>query len=1077
MVESPGLQIHLLGAFEMRQDAAVLPSLESARAESLLAYLLLHRGVPQPRQRLAFLLWPDSTEAQARTNLRHLLHTLRHALPDIDRFLDVTPRTLQWRPNVPLWLDVGVFTEAMRRALQDRADELSALREAIEVYRGDLLEGCYDEWIIDERERLQTQLLNALERLTSLLDARGDYAEAIRYADLLLQHDPLREETYRLLMRLHDVRGDRARALHVYHVCAATLERELGVEPAAATRSLYEALLPDDRQVVVPQRQGTRLGGPPLVGRQSEWSCLTSLWHEAASGRAQFVQITGEPGIGKTRLVEEFRFWCVHHGAIAAEGRSYAAEGTLAYGQVAAWLRAEAIRARLDRLDRASFSELSRLLPELRVDGFQPEPLSENEQRQRLFEAGATAMLTSGVPVLLVADDLQWCDRESLQFLHYVIRARPEARLLVAATARSDEVDDRHPLGELQASLHRLDRCTEIQLERLTLEEIGALAGHILGRPVEEPDVHMLYQETEGSPLFVVEVLRAGWQSGGTGRASMSPKVQAVIQARLAQLSDPARALVDYAATIGRAFPTDVLANAADANEDQFVHGLDELWRRRIIREQGAGMYDFGHDKIREVAYLSLSPARRSQVHLRVAQALESRFAQDLDQVSGELARHYEGAGRKEQAIVWYGRAAEAALQLHSNDKAVRLIEKALDLLRALPETSEQLRRELALLEPLSAPLGISQGWATDRMATMLNRALDLSRALGLEPSSPILRSLSIASLSRRDFAAASDYGERLRARGERNANDILLVEADYVLGIAAYWQGGFQTARAHFEAAVRRYAPAHRREHLLHYGLDPKVICLSRLANTLWVLGYPASAIRAKDDALAFANQVGHSYSREVTLVFAAFLALELHDNEAIRAYAQEFMRLQGEHGTRAIQTNSRAFDGYVDILDGRQAGGIARIQQALADVDEADYAPGQRSTIWRLLLEAYVVAGDALAGLAATNGALASASGGRLYEAEFRRLRAEFLIALGAGPDQVESELERSLAVAQNQGALMYELRTAMSLLRYRQELCGEDEKTREARQGLTAIVAELPEKHANPDLSEAVTLLSQN
>jgi DNA-binding SARP family transcriptional activator len=270
-----------------------------------------------PRQRLAFLLWPDSTEAQARTNLRHVLHNLRRALPDADRFIEVTPRTLRWRPDAPFLLDVAAFEAALDCA--DR-EPIGALREAVDAYGGDLLEGSYDDWLLAEHERLRQRHLDALDRLSSLLAEHGEHAEAIRYAERLLRHDPLREDAYRLLMRLHDARGDRARAMRSYHACTAALERELGVEPSAPTRAAYEALLPRSEAPGAP-------AGAALVGRAPERAQLTRLWRASERGRAQLALVCGEPGVGKTRLVEELRAWCEQQGAVAAEARSYPAEG------------------------------------------------------------------------------------------------------------------------------------------------------------------------------------------------------------------------------------------------------------------------------------------------------------------------------------------------------------------------------------------------------------------------------------------------------------------------------------------------------------------------------------------------------------------------------------------------------------------------------------------------------------------------------------------------------------------------------------------------------------------------------
>ena len=1065
--ESPPLRIRLLGELDLRYDGAALPPLESARAASLLAYLLLHRRAPQPRQRLAFLFWPDSNEPQARTNLRHVLHKLRRVLPDADRFLEVTNRTVRWRPDAPFWLDVAAFEEALARA--EAADGgLAALREAVELYAGDLLEGSYDEWVFGERERLRGRYLEALERLAARLESRGDHARAIPYAERVVRHDPLREEAYRLLMRLHQARGDGARALRVYHECEATLERELGVEPSASTREAYEALLPLEPV----ERKTARPGGPPLVGRASEWERLTALWRAAESGRAQLVLVTGEPGIGKTRFVEKLRSWCAHRGAVTAEARSYAAEGVLAYGPVVAWLRSEAFKPRLKRLDRARLTELARLLPELlsEVPGLAtPQPLPESEQRQRVFDALAHAIFLSESPLLLVAEDVHWSDRETLQFLHYLVRVGPKARLLVAATARREEVDPRHPLNELIAALQALERFAEIPLDRLARAETAILAERLAGRPLEKPRADRLYADTEGNPLFVVETLRAGWTSEGAAR--ISPKVQAVIESRLAQLSEPARELTGVAAAIGREFTLELLAQASDADERTLVSCLDELWRRRIVREQGADAYDFSHDRIREVAYLTLTPARRRHLHLRIARALESAYARDSRPVSGQLAAHYERARSFDRAVTWYGRAAEAAQRLHANVEVIRFLDRALDLLHALPETPERHARELAILSALPTPLGAIEGYSSDRLIRAQRRALELASALGVEPSPPLLRSLAITSLSREDFERARRFGEQMRARSVREADDVLLVKSEYVLGISAFWQGELDPARAHFEAAAERYRPEHRPTHLLRYGLDPRVVCLSRLGNTLRFLGRPEAATRARDSALA--EEIGHPHSRGTALVFAAMLAVDMREPARVREYTSK-LNERIDLQWRPTRVSCAALNGFVEVLDGRAASGIAHIRRTFDETHGAEHAPGMLASVVRLLLEACAVAGQANTGLDAAERALAM--GTRLWDAEVRRLRAEFLAALGAPATEVEADLQSALEIARRQKAKSLELRAAVSLLRHRiaHEDCG---SAREMHGLLAAIVDELPERRETRDLREAAEILTSS
>src|SRR5215467_11051484 len=226
----PPLRIHLLGGFLLISGETLVTSVDLPRLQSLLACLVLHRARPQSRSHLAYLLWPDSTDAQALTNLRNLLHKLRQALLNIDAFLSADRQTLFWQPGTQdaTWaLDVLDFETAIAQA--DHASEMSmarrALEKAVDVYRGDLLPSCYDEWILPERDGLRQAFLKALERLIGLQEQERDYAAAIGSAQRLLRHDPLHEVTYRQLMRLYVINGDRVSALRIFHNCATVLER------------------------------------------------------------------------------------------------------------------------------------------------------------------------------------------------------------------------------------------------------------------------------------------------------------------------------------------------------------------------------------------------------------------------------------------------------------------------------------------------------------------------------------------------------------------------------------------------------------------------------------------------------------------------------------------------------------------------------------------------------------------------------------------------------------------------------------------------------------------------------------
>lgn len=241
-------RIRLLGEFALLANNLPITYLDVPRLQSLLAYLALHRGVPQSRSRIAYTLWPDSTDGQAHTNLRNLLFKLRLTLPEVESFLVVDRQTLCWQKDALWSLDVEDFEGAIAlaeqaRCRQDTELERQALEQATRHYEGNLLPGCYDEWILEERDRLQQLYQEGLERLSELLEHMGNYAEAIRVAQRMLRLNPLQETTYCHLMRLHAARGDRGAVMHTYQICAAVLQRELEIEPSVTTRKTYQRLM------------------------------------------------------------------------------------------------------------------------------------------------------------------------------------------------------------------------------------------------------------------------------------------------------------------------------------------------------------------------------------------------------------------------------------------------------------------------------------------------------------------------------------------------------------------------------------------------------------------------------------------------------------------------------------------------------------------------------------------------------------------------------------------------------------------------------------------------------------------
>ena len=1012
------LRVRVLGELDLRLGERSLGPITSARARSLLAYLIVHSDVALGRQRLAFLLWPDSTDGQARTNLRNLLHVVRQTSDELDQFLDITPTTVQWHPCSPCWVDLAEFTALAERAghAQLGPDErIAALQSAAALYVGDLMEDCYDDWVTVERSRLRDRFVSMLRQLTDALLARGDHDEAILVGRELVRRDPFDESSYRLLMRAHAAAGDRAGAMRTYHECASVLQQELGVTPSSDTRREHAALTRTDEASEVSDTVQT--ADTLLVGRDTEWERLTRCWHDAEGGTSRLVLITGEAGIGKTRLADELASWCRRRGAAVGHARSYAIEADLGYSVVISWLRTADLADQQRRLSPTDRSELARLLPELGAGRATTPGLVHELDRMRLFEAVGALLSRAGRPVLLVLDDAQWADSLSLQVIHYLLRQPANARLIVVATVRREDLDAHHPLAAITTQLQATDRVVEVQLDRLSRDDTHQLARNLLGNDLDPTSADALYADTEGNPLFVVETLRARADGVGDGDgdgAELSPRLQAVINARILRLSETAQRLLNIAATIGRGFTAELLAAAADVDDLTLVRGLDELWRRDLIREHGADSYDFAHGKIRDVAYDGLSPAVRRRNHLRVAEGLLALHLDDADVISDQVAVNFDRAGQIDIAIAWYQRAARQAQRRSADAQAVRLLERARTLIAPRPEHSGD-HRELTILTMLSTALVGADSVTSARHTAIQQRAVQLAADLGVDLEPPMLRSLVMSSLCRNEFDEARAAAEQISRSARQRGDDGLAIEGDYLLGIASFWARDLPGACDHFAQVIDRFRPDQRAEHVPRFGHDPQVVCASRLANALWFLGEVDNARATRDQALAFARRSAHAFSTNVAYVFAALLSIDLGEHDEFETHAAQLR--EGRDRSWVFDVNATAMSGYSDALAGRTAKGIAEIRSAIGQLGHPNPYPGARSTLVRVLLAAYEVAGDAAAGLAASDEAL-DLGGTSLWEPEIRRLRSEFLAGCGRSRTDVAQELARAAAVAERHG-----------------------------------------------------------
>lgn len=593
------LQIRLLGGLDLKYMGRTLDTVTSSRSQSLLAYLLLHRDAPLSRAHLAFLLWADSTEAQAHTNLRKQLHNLRHALPNPDAYLLITPRSVQWNPNADFSLDVAEFED-----LLNSPTSLENLTRAADLYRGDFLPNCYDEWAAMERERLYQANVEALATLVRRLELCEDCATAVRYAERLVRLEPVRETGYQTLMRLHLRLGDRAAALHAYHVCETRLRRELGIAPGAALQRLRASVTAECFSDLAP----TIPHPLPLVGREAELQRALDICVATTGTGPQLILISGARGIGKTRLVEEVCAEVTRQQGHAFMATCYPEGKRLSFGAMTDWLRAFP----LPHLDTIWLAELSRVLPELVVQYPDLEsrlPLAANWQLQRLYTALRYAFADAPQPCLFVLDNIEWCDEDTLAWLAAMMRPVSPSSIRVLATAGGPAPIAGPALGHLLDALCSQGCLRVMELQCLDERQTVELAELEIGRPLPAELAADVYRESQGNPLFIAELVRAipldqldGSLADNLTRGAMPSALQTALTMRMTDLTPLAYEIMEIAASFGHEFGVEAVQMASGYDEATVLRILDDLTNAGILRKHGHDAYGVSYDGLQETA-------------------------------------------------------------------------------------------------------------------------------------------------------------------------------------------------------------------------------------------------------------------------------------------------------------------------------------------------------------------------------------------------------------------------------------------------------------------------------------------
>ncbi|HEY3051093.1 MAG TPA: AAA family ATPase [Gaiellaceae bacterium] len=709
------MEFRILGPLEVCSDGGPKGEL-AGKQRALLAVLLLHANEAVSTDRLIDALWGAEPPETAGKALQVYISRLRKFLePEASGLLVTRP------PGYALdlgehELDLDRFERLRAEAKQATADGNPAaaeekLRDGLSLWRGPpLADFAFEPFAQSEIARLEAlQLVAQEERIDTLL-ALGRHAELVGELEALVAEHPLRERLRaQLMLALYRARRQ-AEALDAYQAARRALVDELGIEPGPELQELERRILRQDPSLELPAPApaieepisapatipGRRAAGT-FVGRERELETLEAGLDDALTGRGRLLLLVGEPGIGKSRLADEFASRAKQRGAHVLWGRCWEAGGASAY-----WPWVQALRSYVRTSDPEALRsllgggapELAQLLPELEElypDLPAPRTLDPDSARFRLFDSVADFVRKTAreQTLLLVLDDLHAADEPSLLMLQFLAGELAEMAVVVVGTYREEQAAEDEPVSARLTELRRLPS-QQVRLGGLSPADVAAFIERSTGLTAPEKLIDALHAETEGNPLFVGEVVRllaaegrlteipeVGW------RLEIPPGVHEAIARRLRRLSRECRRLLTVASVLGREFSLEALEKASELPEDELLEGFDEAFAARVLAEvPGApGRMRFSHARVRDALYNDLSVARRAQLHLRVAEALEELYGADPEPYLAELAHHFflAGAGGDiEKTIEYTRRAGDRAVALLAYEEAVRHYEMAL---------------------------------------------------------------------------------------------------------------------------------------------------------------------------------------------------------------------------------------------------------------------------------------------------------------------------------------------------------------------------------------------------------------
>jgi DNA-binding SARP family transcriptional activator/tetratricopeptide (TPR) repeat protein len=1070
------VEFKILGPLEACDRGGAL-RLGPPKQRAVLAVLLVHANQVVSVDRLIDVLWGGRPPARAGGGVQAYVHNLRRVLEPARRPRSSPSVLLTVAPGYVLrvgseHLDAARFQALAaegRRLLAENDPEPARerLTEALALWRGPALtEFAHEPFARAEAARLDELREVAIEDRLEAELATGGQTGAVPELEALVGRHPLRERLWGLLMLALYRSGRQGDALRAAAQARRVLGRELGVEPGPGLRRIEADILAQAASLE-PRRWSEHLPPLPvpattlspvsrggldaLVGREQPLATLLGAMDGARTGRGRLVLVSGEAGIGKTRLVEEVAAHAHATGVPVAWGRGYEGGGTPAF-----WPWVQVIQSLLERLDPdvaraasgSAAGEIAQIAPELGElvgAAAMPAIVDPAAARFRLYLAMTAVLrrLAADRPVLVLLDDLHWFDVASLELTRFLATHVEPAALVLVATYRPGEVPADSPLASTMSELARLPRVTRLGLSGLSESEVARFIEQKTSAEPSAAVVADVHRRTDGNPFFVTELARllsaegVLGTSGGIG-TRIPAGVRDVISRRLARLPKRTTDLLGAGAVVGPQFDLAVVASAVELDQPAALELMDLAVASGIVSEDPDTVdgYRFAHTLLQETVYAELGRGRRARLHARVAENLEARWGADPGRAV-ELAEHWFRAASlvgPEPGIAAAVRAAEVAQARLAYEQAEDELGRALDLIRRLTPGPDRVRWELSAQNRLAGLLTLTQGFASERVAQAWRRARDLCRDTSMAPDVlPPLWGLFTTSIATLQLRAAAEVAAQLRELG-RSGTGLARLAGHLASGIERFHAGDLVAARQEGEHAIAAWHPADDPDVLLRaFSVHPAVVAHGYVGLARWLLGDRPEARLMTGRAVDIAERHGPGFGRDAALYFDGWLAILDRDVAAVRRRVEQIT--SDQHGSQEATGLAMTISGWLRGLDD-YTGGRADLRRTITSLMDGGYRLSG-SLFLALLADLDLRAQRPAAALAAAEEGLAhvEATGERCVEAELHRLRGEALAHIPERREEAERSLRKAMAVAESQQAVSLQERAGLSLSRLEQ------------------------------------------